>query len=236
MMFPYAEFLIDFDRKHGGMIHCNSPENTRAAVIVETRPLFFLPKVIRNTLFFLGPSWNLHVFCGELSHDYVCESLEGWQVNIVKLPGIYRLAISDYNTLLTGRPFWDSFREDRLLLFQTDSLLTSPAVEDFRSFDYVGAPCGRFDDQYVANGGLSLRSRRVMQECVSKFRPRGGVAEDIFFTEAVRGIGAVMPDLATATRFAVESLYTAHPFGVHGTDKCFHSIEIAQRITRATQY
>ncbi len=42
-----------------------------------------------------------------------------------------------------------------------------------------------------------------------------------------------MPSLVTACRFAVESMYTGHPVGVHGTDKCFHSTEIAEKITRA---
>lgn len=55
LMFPYADFLLDFERKHGDLTHQNSSENTRAAVIVETRPGFFLPRVIRNVMYFLGP-------------------------------------------------------------------------------------------------------------------------------------------------------------------------------------
>jgi len=236
MMFPYAEFLIEFDRKHAAMLHANSPENTRAAVIVETRPDYFLPKVIRNTMFFLGPAWNLYVFCGELSYPYALKFLQGWGAQVVKLAGVHQFSIADYNKLLISRQFWDFFREERLLVFQLDSVMTGRNIEDFRDFDYVGAPCGRFDEQYVANGGLSLRSRRMMLECVSNFRPVDGVAEDIFFSEAVRKAGGAMPDMNTATRFAVESIYTAHPVGVHGTDKYFHSVEIAQKITRDTRF
>src|SRR5258708_1980114 len=119
MMFPYAEFLMDFDRKHGAMAHANSPENTRAAIIVESRPLYFLPKVIRNTMYFLGPTWNLHVFWGEHSHEFVRSSLPGWEVGIVKIPGLYRMGIPEYNSLLMGPPFWQLFREEKLLLFQS---------------------------------------------------------------------------------------------------------------------
>ncbi len=236
MMFPYAEFLIEFDRKHAAMLNANSPENTRAAIIVETRPDYFLPRVIRNTMFFLGAGWNLYVFCGELSYRYVLGFLQGWGAQVVKLAGTHQFAIADYNKLLISRQFWDYFREERLLVFQLDSVLTGGNIEDFRAFDYVGAPCGRFDEQYVANGGLSLRSRRMMLECVANFRPIDGVAEDIFFSEAVRKIGGAMPDMNTATRFAVESIYTAHPVGVHGTDKYFHSVEIAQKIIRDTRF
>ncbi len=235
MMYPYAELLLDFDRKHGGLTHRNCPENTRAAVIVETRPFFFLPKVIRNTMFFLGPRWNLHVICGELSHAYVQSFLKGWEVSVTRLERVFHLSAADYNAITTSPAFWREFTEEKLLVFQTDTLLCGPNIEDFMGYDYVGAPCGRFDEEYIANGGLSLRTRRVMLECASRFRP-GRVPEDVFFTTSLRRMGVPMPSLATASRFAVESMYTGHPVGVHGTDKCFHSTEIAEKITRAIVY
>lgn len=237
MMYPYAEFLIDFARKHTQFVHRNCPENTRAAVIVETRPLFFLPLVIRNVMFFLGERWNLHVFCGELSFDYVNRFLQNWGPRIVKLSGTYRLSASDYNKLIMSPQFWNFFTEEKLVVFQSDALLSGSNVEEFESYDYVGAPCGSFDENYIANGGLSLRSRRIMLQCLASFRPKdAGVAEDVFFTSAARGIGAAMPDLDTATRFAVESIYTTHPFGVHGTDKCYHSPEVAAKIVGGIAY
>jgi Protein of unknown function (DUF5672) len=235
MMYPYAEFLIDFDRKHGAFTHQNTPENARAAVIVEARPFFFLPKVIRNAMFFLGPTWNLHVFCGELSHDFLQTSLRGWNVNVTKFPRVAHLSVNDYNGILLSPRFWTSFREERILVFQSDSILAGTNVEEFANFDFVGAPCGRFDEEYVANGGLSLRSRRLMLDCL-RLSSKPGVPEDVFFTGAARKLGAKMPDMRTATRFSVESLYTEHPFGVHGTDKCYHPVDVAEKITRAIRY
>jgi hypothetical protein len=235
-MYPYAGFLLDFDARHGALRHRNCPENTRAAVIVETRPLYFLPKVIRNVMYFLGARWNLHVVCGELSHEYVGGFLRDWDARIVKLQGTYRLTTDAYNKLLMSPEFWQLFSEEKLLIFQTDTLLAGSNVADFEAYDYVGAPCARFDEHYVGNGGLSLRSRRAMLRCLERFRPADGVPEDVFFTESARRTDAQVPDLDTATRFAVESLYTAHPFGVHGTDKCYHSIEVAERIVKAIAY
>jgi len=60
--------------------------------------------------------------------------------------------------------------------------------------------------------------------------------EDVYFTAVLRTLGARMPDIQTAARFAVESLYTEHPVGVHGTDKCFHSLEVVGKIVRAIPY
>jgi hypothetical protein len=231
MMYPYAEFLIDFGRTHAAMVHQNAPENGRAAVIIESRPGYFFPLVVRETMFFLGPTWNLHVFCGELSYPYAQSFLRGWDVKISKFPSVGRLSATDYNGILLSPAFWKQFSEDKLLVFQTDSLLSSPHIEPFLGYDYVGAPCGQFDDGYVANGGLSLRTRDVMIECLSRLPPKPGVTEDVFFTHAVRRLGGSMPDYPTACRFSVESVYTDHPVGVHGTDKFYHSPDVAERIT-----
>jgi hypothetical protein len=157
-MYPYAEFLIDFDRKHARMTHQNCAENTRAAVITETRPHFFLPKVIRNVMFFLGPEWNLHNLSSEYSHDYILASLPGWNVRVMKVPGLpYRLSRAENNRLRMSPGFWNLFPESKLLVFETDSLLSGTNVDDFLGYDYVGAPCGRFDEQYIANEVISAK-------------------------------------------------------------------------------
>jgi hypothetical protein len=237
MLYPYAEFLIDFDRKHTAMVHQNCPENTRAAVLVETRPGFFVPKVIRNVMYFLGPRWNLHIICSEHCSGYLQKALRGWHVGIETIPGMgLRLSRRDYRAMKMSPGFWMRFREDKLLIFEVDSLLSGPNVEDFIGYDLVGAPCGRFDEHYVANGGLSLRTRRVMLDCLSHFTPEPGIPEDVFFTNAARSLGAAMPDFETATRFSVESVYTAHPVGVHGTDKYYHNAQVAETITGAISY
>jgi hypothetical protein len=235
MMYPYAEFLLDFDRKHRGLLHDNSPSNTRAAVIVESRPLFFLPMVLRNAMYFLGPSWNLHVLCGEMSEPFVQRALQGWNVHVFKVRGLHRMTSDQYSALLTSRPFWDLMPEERILVLQSDCILSSANVEAFLQYDFVGAPAGRFDEQFIINGGLSLRSRRKMLECIAR-APFAGEPEDVFFTRTLRAMGATLPDFATACRFAVESIYTEHPVGVHGTDKCYHSVEVAEKITRAIRY
>jgi hypothetical protein len=237
MMHPYAEFLIDFDRKHAAMTHRNCPENTRAAVLVETRPNFFTPKVIRNVMYFLGPRWNLHIICSGFSYGYLREALPGWEVSFIGVPGLgVRLSWGDYAAMKLSPVFWAHFRESKVLVFEADSLLSGPNVEDFIDYDFVGAPCGQWGKDYIANGGLSLRTRQVMLDCLARFTPEPGIPEDVFFTNSVRALGAAMPDCETATRFSVESVYSTHPVGVHGTDKYYHDLRVAEKITRAIPY
>jgi len=234
MMRPYARFLVDFDRGYRDMIHHNCPENTRAALIVETRADPFLPMVIRNVMHFLGPRWNLYVVTGDPSYQMLCGELSGWGVPLARLaPGTWRISIEDYNELMTSPGLWQQFHENQVLVFQADALLTGPNIDDFLGYDFIGAPAGQLDEEYIVNGGLSLRSTRLMVDCVARGGQRPpGMLEDIYFTNQVRAMGVPMPNFATAARFSVESVYRGHPVGVHGTNKNYHPIEVAERIVR----
>lgn len=109
-------------------------------------------------------------------------------------------------------------------------------IADFLQWDYIGAPCGRSAETYVANGGLALRSRQMMLDCLGLASPAENEPEDMFYTDKVRQLGGAMPDVRTAARFSVETAYVGHPFGVHGTDKYLHPLEVAERIVRAVEY
>jgi hypothetical protein len=233
MMQPYGDFLVDFEHRYPGWTHANDPQNTRAAVIVETRPDFFLPKVVRNVMFHLGPAWNLYVLTAEATAQWLTPFLPGWRVVVAPIAKGPRLPRDGYNHLLLQEGFWKMFAEEQLLVFQTDSLLCGPNIGDFLDYDLVGAPCGRFDEEYVANGGLSLRRRDLMLDCLGRATPADGEPEDVFFTAGVRALGGKLPDVRTAACFALESIYVEHPVGVHGTDKNFHSLEVARAVVDA---
>lgn len=235
MMYPYAEFLLAFDRKHHAYTHENRGTNTKAAVILESRPFFFLPMVLKNTMYFLGPDWNLHVLCGEMSETFIRQSVAGWNVRVLKVNNLYRTPVSVYNSILTSSQFWELFPEEKILIFQTDSLLCGHNIGEFLDYDFIGAPAVRFDEHFIANGGLSLRTRLRMLECLAR-QSAGTETEDIYFTRLMRELPAKMPDFQTACRFALESVYTTHPVGVHGTDKCYHSMQIAERVVRAIAF
>jgi hypothetical protein len=238
MMSAYGEFLIDFERKHADYTHRNDPRNTKAAIIVETRPLFFLPRVIRNVMYFLGPEWNLEVLTGPMAYDFVGESLPGWDARIGVLPwNPLVLTRQDYSRYLMLPEFWQRLAEQTVLIFQPDSLMTGPGIADWLGCDYVGAPCERLDETYVGCGGFSLRTRDAMIAALEQHRPAEGEPEDTFFSRAVRAVGGRMPDLASAARFCLHFLYTGQqPLAVHGTDKYPHGLDVARAVTAAIDY
>jgi Protein of unknown function (DUF5672) len=229
MMYPYAQFLIEFYRRHGPLAHKNSPSNTKAAIIIENRPIYFLPMVIRNVMFFLGNQWNLYVVCGELSEKYVDDFVQNGDIHVIKLDGLVRLSRAERSQIMKTTQFWKVFREEKLLAFDTNSVMCGSGVGEFLDYDFIGAPIGSADQFFHLHGGFSLRSRRKMIECIVKGKDFGE-AEDEFFTRMMRQIGAATPDYGSAARFAVASAYEGQPVGVTATDECLHTADVAEKI------
>ncbi|HEX3771249.1 MAG TPA: DUF5672 family protein [Polyangiaceae bacterium] len=234
MIAPYAQFLIDFDRKHPGFAHQNSPANTKAAVIVENRALFFLPMVVKNVMFFLGAGWNLHVVYGEHSQRYLEEALADADVNGIKLEGLTCFTRAQRDDLMKSTEFWKLFGEDKVLLFESNSIMCGSHVDEFLLYDFIGAPAGT-PESFGLLGGFSLRARRKLIECIVKGKDNGE-PEAEFFTRMMRQIGAVNPDFRAASRFAVASTYEGHPVGVPYADDCLHGVDVAKAIVANIRY
>ena len=106
MMYPYAQFLIEFYRRHGALTHKNSPANTKAALIIENKPVYFLPMTVRNIMFFLGNQWNLYVVCGELSEKYVDDFVRDADVHVIKLDRLVHLSRAERSQIMKTTQFF----------------------------------------------------------------------------------------------------------------------------------
>lgn len=132
-----------------------------------------------------------------------------------------------YTRMMTSAAFWDAMRADKVLTFQTDSVLCSMSpwrVDHFLQYDYVGAPWVRGipGDIQVGNGGLSLRTTRVMRWIIDHVPFKEGYVEDMYFARAVQrmereGLPVKLAPVDMASKFAFEDEddVRAVPFGVH---------------------
>jgi hypothetical protein len=234
MLYPYARFLHEFERRHGAFTHANSASNTNAAVFIESRPLYFTPMVLKNVMFFLGRRWNLHVVYGEFSERYLDGLLRDWDVNGIKLQGLTHLPRARRDAILKSSEFWKMFPEEKILLFDSSSVMCGSNVDEFLDYDFIGAPVGTAED-FSLHGGFSLRSRRKMIQCIVAGQD-SGEPEDEFFTRMMRQTGAATPDFVSACRFAITSTYECHPLGVPAADEGFHDAETAERIVQQIAY
>ena len=230
-MTPYARFLCRFDSEVAVGRHQNRACNSKAAVIMESRPDFFLPLVIKNFKHFLGQDWNFYFFYDVRIKYLFDEHFSDWDVEHFVIDH-QQVDLKVINQLRKQESFWQCFGEDVVLVFEADTICCRPLDNRYLEFDYIGAPCGVNDE--ILNGGLSLRRTATMIDAVRRFgHVFEGDIEDVFFTRALREMGARLPNRRTAIGFAVESYWNSPPFGVHGTTKYWHNEQTAERIVNS---
>lgn len=137
-------------------------------------------------------------------------------VRSVCLPGLSGATLGTYNQLLMSDAFWGTvLKGERILIFQTDTGLRRNGILSYWHCDYVGAPwtkdwaeCG-----LVGNGGLSMRSRKAMQDvCGSPFSG----PEDVYFARELRKAGRyAVATPGQASGFSVEAVFHPNPVGFH---------------------
>jgi hypothetical protein len=206
------------------------------AVTIVHKPCSTLSYTLTNFAGNLGPDWPILVIYTPRAKDAVLNNkvvrylsryggLHVLALSALAIPGLDELTdVSKYSLLLARPEFWEAMHADKVLIFQTDSVLCSQSaftIDDFLAYDYVGAPWVHVD-RAVGNGGLSLRSVDKMLH-ITRRSDRDPHPEDVFF---VQGLAAMARDDATsviraptvvAQRFAFEMDQPpdAVPFGVH---------------------
>ena len=191
-----------------------TPKHT--AVIVEPGFNSGFEFCVKNVLKHLGESWSLHVFHSAENDSFVktsIASIEGVKYSV--LSSI--VEVNDYNQLLKTKEFWNGIQGEKILIFQSDSLMLTTNITSFTKFDYIGAPWHLQNERWeliqslglvdgVGNGGFSLRSRRAMIEISSKFGPNSPVSEqeDVFFASYAKKLGYRVADRASAYSFCHE--------------------------------
>lgn len=194
------------------------------ACIIETRAENNLQACINNHLKMLPDETHL-AFFGSVQNSYIKDALNPQIHDFVTINNI-----DDYNRLLTSTMFWDRFRDyDRVLIFQTDSVIFRPGIEEFYPYDYVGAPW-KFQ-QHGGNGGLSLRNPKTMLGiCVNIPWEKHLGNEDVYFSnilERNQHYGKLAPR-DVCTKFSVESIFALHSFGGHAYWKYLSEVESNQ--------
>lgn len=201
-------------------VHDHNPECTKAIVIVETRPCFWLPYVIANAVKF-NPEFNLYVFGTQKVLQMLENTIQG---NYVKIDMPARISVNQYSAMLLDTKFWSFFKEQHVLIFQTDCVFVRPIPVHMFEYDYIGAVCGSVEN-VVMNGGLSLRRRDAMIRAIELMDDQTkNLPEDIAFSITMNGAKPEfkLPTLSMCNAFALESLGDpGTAVGMHGTDKFY---------------
>lgn len=189
------------------------------AVVIEPRNHPDLLTVIKSTMFHLNETnssikWGLQIFHGNKNEDMI-NNIKSSMDNVISTNiGVDGFTHQEHSDYMETNNFWDRVRGKKVLIFQSDSLLIRDGIDDFLEYDYVGAPWRKpKENQWVGNGGLSLRSVSVMKKICKENKPTEPILEDIFFIKYLQGKGVA--DIETAKKFSMEDVYSENPLGVH---------------------
>ncbi len=196
------------------------------AAIIEPRRHRNLVFVI-NHLHEVLPHVPIHVFHGRLNQDMIPT---GDHITLHEIP-FDNIQIPHYNAICMDPAFYKALPGRHILIFQTDSVVFSKSqvrLEEFYPFDYVGAPHDTLRYSLVewksqkhfrvGNGGLSLRRRSMMLQCLetTPLDKALYMPEDVYFSHEVIRQGGKIPSEKEAARFSFQSVYAdVLPFGAH---------------------
>ena len=158
--------------------------------------------------------WGLQIFHGNQNKELV-ENIKLSLGNVVLTNiGIDNFTHTEHSRYMESVEFWRQVKGTKALIFQTDSLLLRSGIDEFLSYDYIGAPWRKpKENQWVGNGGLSLRTVSKMIEICENNSVTEDILEDIYFMKYMEGNGVA--DIETAMKFSMEDVFSPNPLGVH---------------------
>lgn len=214
----------------------NTTQSSHAAVVIETSETVNLVPLMLHFSNVLGPTWPIILYTLQKdwevppSHAFR-RALRQGRIRIHYLPRNTDLSTTAaVSTFLTRPWFWEQLvAYDRVLLFQTDSVLCSRApgsVDDYLIWDFVGAPTGGMKPGSVVkgyNGGLSLRNPARFLEIAKEggFNPyiekpeRLRYEDQWFYQRLTEKNSTLLPPMEEARKFSVETVYYETPLGFH---------------------
>lgn len=184
-----------------------------AALIVETRPLPNLVKLIKDHMIHLPEDTQLIIYHGAENHLMLEDAFPEAIRHVIGT-----MSIQLYNNLLTSEKFWESLLKwDKVIIFQHDSMILRKGVEEFYDYDMVGAPWSF--QATGCNGGMSLRTPKIMFEIVSNHPLPQGWNEDVHICRIMTdyNIGNLAPR-EVGMKFGTEGIFSLGTFSYHAID------------------
>ncbi|CAF1410650.1 unnamed protein product [Adineta ricciae] len=196
------------------------------AAIVDDRASQTLVNIVQNVVQHLPTDWKVQIITRVQHWSFYNQSslrllIKSNRVFLTPLeePNNGLSNVEFMNYILSSASFWHQVQGDKVLFFQTDSVLCSNSLynlTDFLEYDFIGAPWHRGG---CCNGGLSLRNRiKILQMLESghvQYKLHSA-NEDEWFAQYLPYFNGYIAPVSIGQRFSVETIFHSRPFGVHG--------------------
>lgn len=243
----FTEFLnFQCDKlKKENIPFINNSKNNKAAIIIEPRKHDFLEHVLRNVATNLNSSWNIYVIT--YYPEWVQNLLKNWNIGLIKL-NVNNITTEQYSNMLLSTSFWNLFKEESILIFQSDCIFFKKGFEHFLEYDYIGPnyynPIHMTPLNNGIQGGVSLRNRLSMIECIEKvsydsmnnYRIEKGlniidnIIEDVFFTHACEILHKNVATKNNNSNFGIEAEFNPDTYCHHGWNKNYFTASDALKL------
>jgi hypothetical protein len=227
----FFEYLEDVQNKK------ISKNSNYEAVYIEFREFNHSEFIIKNCIIKLDEKWSHTVICCNDNYDFTINMCNRINTNIkvIKLD-INNATYNDYNNLLFTKDFWNMLNGEKILIYQSDSLIFNSNINDFLHYDYIGTPFINnsviLAKNPVGNGGLSLRSKKAMLDVLdnSKFDRKyskiaeryrlanklDNIPEDVFYSQNIQNLNlGLVPDKGVGELFGLIYNKCEDSFGMH---------------------
>jgi hypothetical protein len=215
----WNDFLLKYKKKLKNYVPIIFDDSDYCAVIVEPRNHEDLEIICKNVMFYLNESssdikWGLKIYHGNKNEQLVKDFTQNWNNVQIENLEVDDLNGSMYNDMLKTTKFWKSIPTENVLIFQTDTILRRFGIDNFISYNYIGAPWIRYrEGKIVGNGGLSFRKKLRMLEITNEYSDDEITMEDIYFCKYLKDEDIAPYDVAK--KFSVEDVYYENPLGLH---------------------
>ncbi len=163
----FYQNLLNVSQFDSNIINNYTSKYPYIALIVDDRASEGVVNAINNVLQHIPIDWKVQIIT-PIQHwsFYNASSLSTLIINgrvfmtSLDLPRVDFTGSKYINLLLTSASFWHQVQGEKILYFQSDSVICSNSsykLTDFLEYDFIGAP---WPDGGCCNGGFSLRSRK----------------------------------------------------------------------------
>jgi len=205
---------------------CFNNDAINVALLVESRIFYNTEFILRQFSRYLPVDFTMYIYVTENVYNNYFEIIQRLNnnINLRLLSNEFKLSSNvDYNNLMLNINFWNLFIEfERVLIFQSTSMIFHSGIEQFYKYDFIGAP---FSPEYkistnIGNGGMSLRNIKAIIYCLkNKNKVRilryktylenikkynNNHAEYIFYVYAMNQFKYNVANIETASLFAIK--------------------------------
>ena len=207
------------------------------AVLIENREDIRIEPVLLNLLYFTNEEIGIQIFYNQENEDFIKNLINKYNFQNISLTKMNyaKFDREKYQDFVFSKEFYDNVQGEKILIFQTDSLLLKEFDMNYFNYDFIGAVWNEptmkqetlsklfKDKKPIGNGGFNIRDvqkcKKIASEILNYQRPSTKVNEDNIYSYLLQQnfnlLNTQLPSIEEAKHFSVETLHHPDPMAIH---------------------